>query len=301
MPAGWYTDPLSRFPERYWDGVQWTARIRSGASEATDPMSIEFGTETKPLPLIDEDPPTVMGKQRCPSGHPNPPDAQFCRDCGALLGAKATAVLTDAPTVTTARRPTPVPERSRRRMVGAAVVVAVALGALAVGLNLDGEADDRSTARISKSRKSLPTSNLTPDPIDDELPVTGPGAPTNPAGDVNGPTPSGGGGGGGGGRTTPEPATGAQTPAIVTTTTTTTPRPPAVATTTTTTTTSPPRKTRSQGDLTGDGEVRCADLAILQSHYGTTDAVADVNGDGRVNGVDLSILASNWTDERTSC
>ncbi len=40
-PAAWYSDPLGRFDERYWDGFQWTARIRMGRSEGTDPMGIE--------------------------------------------------------------------------------------------------------------------------------------------------------------------------------------------------------------------------------------------------------------------
>jgi hypothetical protein len=48
------------------------------------------------------------------------------------------------------------------------------------------------------------------------------------------------------------------------------------------------------GDLTGDGSVTAADLAILLGAWGGTGA-ADLNGDGSVDALDLAILLGAWT------
>lgn len=47
------------------------------------------------------------------------------------------------------------------------------------------------------------------------------------------------------------------------------------------------------GDLTGDGEVDQADLALVLSAYGETDA-GDLNGDGVTDQADLAILLANY-------
>ncbi len=51
------------------------------------------------------------------------------------------------------------------------------------------------------------------------------------------------------------------------------------------------------GDLTGDGAVNAADLAILLSNWGTNGGASgsDITGDGIVNGSDLAQLLANWT------
>lgn len=33
---GWHPDPLAHFPQRWWDGEQWTERVRNGLDESTD-------------------------------------------------------------------------------------------------------------------------------------------------------------------------------------------------------------------------------------------------------------------------
>jgi hypothetical protein len=35
---GWYPDPASRHPYRYWDGLNWTATVSDGAVTSTDPL-----------------------------------------------------------------------------------------------------------------------------------------------------------------------------------------------------------------------------------------------------------------------
>jgi len=50
-----------------------------------------------------------------------------------------------------------------------------------------------------------------------------------------------------------------------------------------------------QGDLTEDGEVNGADLAILLGEWGTCEnCISDINEDGQVNGADLSLVLSAW-------
>jgi hypothetical protein len=50
-----------------------------------------------------------------------------------------------------------------------------------------------------------------------------------------------------------------------------------------------------EGDLNGDGEVNGADLGLLLSAWGTSEAAADINGDGTVDGEDLGLLLAGWT------
>ena len=53
------------------------------------------------------------------------------------------------------------------------------------------------------------------------------------------------------------------------------------------------------GDITGDGVVDGADVAILLAVWNTDgDGIpgTDINGDGIVNGTDLTFLLSNWND-----
>jgi hypothetical protein len=47
-------------------------------------------------------------------------------------------------------------------------------------------------------------------------------------------------------------------------------------------------------DLTGDGQVNGADLAILLTSWGPLGGIADLNSDGVVNGTDLSLLLTAW-------
>ena len=48
-------------------------------------------------------------------------------------------------------------------------------------------------------------------------------------------------------------------------------------------------------DLSGDGTVNGADLALLLGQWGAMGAnSADFNGDGVVNGADLAILLGLW-------
>ncbi|MEY2714875.1 MAG: hypothetical protein RIT24_1218 [Planctomycetota bacterium] len=47
-------------------------------------------------------------------------------------------------------------------------------------------------------------------------------------------------------------------------------------------------------DINSDGVVDGADLTMLLSAWGTTDAAADVDGDGTVGGSDLAMLLSAW-------
>jgi hypothetical protein len=43
MPAGWFTDPTSKYSYRYWNGAQWTNQVSTGGNSGTDsdPMSQE--------------------------------------------------------------------------------------------------------------------------------------------------------------------------------------------------------------------------------------------------------------------
>lgn len=50
-----------------------------------------------------------------------------------------------------------------------------------------------------------------------------------------------------------------------------------------------------EGDLTQDGEVNGADLAILLGEWGVCEnCESDINEDGQVNGADLSLVLSSW-------
>ena len=37
-PASWYGDPFGRHEYRYWDGTSWTAQVRDGEVERTEPV-----------------------------------------------------------------------------------------------------------------------------------------------------------------------------------------------------------------------------------------------------------------------
>lgn len=50
-----------------------------------------------------------------------------------------------------------------------------------------------------------------------------------------------------------------------------------------------------RADLTGDGLVGGADLAILLGQWGATRSLADIDGNGVVDAADLSILLGAWT------
>ena len=47
LSQGWYPDPLGRFQQRYWDGDEWTARVRTGDVQQMDPL----GTSTA-IPFV---------------------------------------------------------------------------------------------------------------------------------------------------------------------------------------------------------------------------------------------------------
>ena len=57
LAPGWYPDPLGRFQERYWDGDEWTARVRTGDVQQVDPLgvsvSIPFATPASAFPPDD--------------------------------------------------------------------------------------------------------------------------------------------------------------------------------------------------------------------------------------------------------
>jgi hypothetical protein len=37
-PAGWLSDPAGRHESRYWDGTDWTARVRDADRDSEDPI-----------------------------------------------------------------------------------------------------------------------------------------------------------------------------------------------------------------------------------------------------------------------
>lgn len=47
-------------------------------------------------------------------------------------------------------------------------------------------------------------------------------------------------------------------------------------------------------DLNGDSIINGADIAMMLSAWGSTEAIGDVNGDGVVDGADLAIVLSSW-------
>ena len=51
-------------------------------------------------------------------------------------------------------------------------------------------------------------------------------------------------------------------------------------------------------DITGDYRVDAADLGLLQSLWGSSDARGDLNSDGVVDGADQGLLLLNWTDSQ---
>lgn len=48
------------------------------------------------------------------------------------------------------------------------------------------------------------------------------------------------------------------------------------------------------GDLSGDGTVDAADMAVVLNNWGMNTATGDVNSDGTVDGTDLALLLNNW-------
>lgn len=62
-------------------------------------------------------------------------------------------------------------------------------------------------------------------------------------------------------------------------------------------------KRYSEGDATGDGQVGCADQAVVLAKFGQTGSnlQGDFNGDGKVDGFDLSLMLSNWTGGAAPC
>jgi len=48
------------------------------------------------------------------------------------------------------------------------------------------------------------------------------------------------------------------------------------------------------GDLSGDGVVDAADMAVVLNNWGMVTATGDVNSDGVVDGTDLAELLNNW-------
>ena len=44
--AGWLRDPYGRYDQRFWDGRQWTSRVRKGSLEGDDPVD-----EQRPRPV----------------------------------------------------------------------------------------------------------------------------------------------------------------------------------------------------------------------------------------------------------
>ena len=40
LAEGWYADPLGRYERRFWDGSQWTAKVRTGETEQVDPLGV---------------------------------------------------------------------------------------------------------------------------------------------------------------------------------------------------------------------------------------------------------------------
>jgi len=48
------------------------------------------------------------------------------------------------------------------------------------------------------------------------------------------------------------------------------------------------------GDMNQDDCINIFDLALVASHYGTSDVMADVNGDGAVDVYDLSLVGGNY-------
>jgi hypothetical protein len=42
LEAGWRPDPYGRFAERWWDGTEWTPRVRTGEVEQVDPLGVSL-------------------------------------------------------------------------------------------------------------------------------------------------------------------------------------------------------------------------------------------------------------------
>ena len=47
-PAGWYTDPTTKYSYRYWNGVQWTNQVSTGGNTGTDPEPMGADVATAP-------------------------------------------------------------------------------------------------------------------------------------------------------------------------------------------------------------------------------------------------------------
>jgi hypothetical protein len=47
-PAGWYTDPTTKYSYRYWNGVQWTNQVSTGGNTGADPEPMGADIATAP-------------------------------------------------------------------------------------------------------------------------------------------------------------------------------------------------------------------------------------------------------------
>jgi hypothetical protein len=58
-----------------------------------------------------------------------------------------------------------------------------------------------------------------------------------------------------------------------------------------------------RGDITRDGEVDCADQAVLVAAHGSVGSglAADLDGDGTVGAADLAIMLGHWTGPSGDC
>jgi hypothetical protein len=71
---GWYTDPTSRYPLRYWDGFSWTENVTTGDGSARrDPIVTSVGMNgipnvpmNRPGPAVVYQPPAAGSRQDGP-------------------------------------------------------------------------------------------------------------------------------------------------------------------------------------------------------------------------------------------
>jgi ribosomal protein L37E len=71
-PAGWYSDPLRRYEQRFWDGAAWTPNVSSHGVQSVDAMSISPAAGT----------PATIAPQQAPNLR--------CRFCGRAPALQVT-------------------------------------------------------------------------------------------------------------------------------------------------------------------------------------------------------------------